>query len=164
MSERRGSGGAGRPGGPPRSGGPARTIEIGQPKVGRVVLVASVAAMGGFLFGFDTAVINGAVGAVAKQFNVGPVRLGLSVSAALLGSAVGAIIAGRLADRFGRVPTMIMAAVTFLIQSIGVGFSFTVYDFSVWRFIGGGAVGGAPGIAPPPIARGAPAFAFRGLG
>src|SRR2546421_3787638 len=159
MSERRGSGGAGR-----GSGGTTPRVEVGEPMVGRVVMVASVAAIGGFLFGFDTAVINGAVAAVAKEFNVGPVRLGLSVSAALLGSAVGAIIAGRLADRFGRVPTMIMAAVTFLIQSIGVGFAFTVYDFSVWRFIGGGAVGGAPGIAPPPIARGAPAFAFRGLG
>jgi SP family sugar:H+ symporter-like MFS transporter len=127
-------------------------------------MVASVAAIGGFLFGFDTAVINGAVGAVAKQFNVGPVRLGLSVSAALLGSAVGAMIAGRLADRFGRVPTMVMAAVTFLIQSIGVGFSFTVIDFSIWRFIGGVAVGAASVIAPAYIAEVAPASLRGRLG
>jgi MFS transporter, SP family, sugar:H+ symporter len=164
MSERRGSGGAGRPGGPPRSGGPAGTVEVGQPNVGRVVLVASVAAIGGFLFGFDTAVINGAVAAVQKQFNVGPVTLGLAVSSALLGSALGAIIAGRLADRFGRVPTMVMAAVTFLIQSIGVGFSFTVYDFSVWRFIGGVAVGAASVIAPAYIAEVAPASLRGRLG
>jgi MFS transporter, SP family, sugar:H+ symporter len=154
MSERRGSGGA----------GPTRTIEVGQPKVGRVVMVASVAAIGGFLFGFDTAVINGAVGAVAKNFNVGPVRLGLAVSSALLGSALGAIIAGRLADRFGRIPTMIMAAVTFLVQSVGVGLSFTVYDFSVWRFIGGVAVGAASVIAPAYIAEVAPASLRGRLG
>src|SRR5437870_2404325 len=110
MSERRPSSG-GR-GGRPGAGA------VGQgPNTGRVITVASVAAIGGFLFGFDTAVINGAVAAVATSFHEGAVRLGLSVSAALLGSAVGAVTAGRLADRFGRVPTMVMAAVTFLIQS-----------------------------------------------
>jgi MFS transporter, SP family, sugar:H+ symporter len=132
--------------------------------VGRVVMVASVAAIGGFLFGFDTAVINGAVAAVQKQFHVGPVTLGLSVSSALLGSALGAIIAGRLADRFGRVPTMVMAAVTFLIQSLGVGFSFTVIDFSFWRFVGGVAVGAASVIAPAYIAEVAPASLRGRLG
>jgi MFS transporter, SP family, sugar:H+ symporter len=129
----------------------------GGAETGRVVLVAAVAAIGGFLFGFDTAVINGAVGAVQEHFNVGPVRLGLSVSAALLGSALGAIIAGRLADRFGRVPTMIVAAVLFLVQSFGVGLSFTIIDFSIWRFIGGVAVGVASVIAPAYIAESAPA-------
>jgi SP family sugar:H+ symporter-like MFS transporter len=124
---------------------------------GRVVLVAGVAAIGGFLFGFDTAVINGAVSAVQEHFNVGPVRLGLSVSAALLGSALGALIAGRLADRFGRVPTMIVAAVLFLVQSLGVGLSFTIIDFSIWRFLGGVAVGVASVIAPAYIAESAPA-------
>jgi len=123
-----------------------------------------VAAIGGFLFGFDTAVINGAVAAVQKQFHVGPVSLGLAVSSALLGSALGAIIAGRLADRFGRVPTMIMAATTFLIQSFGVAFSFTVYDFSFWRFIGGVAVGAASVIAPAYIAEVAPASLRGRLG
>jgi MFS transporter, SP family, sugar:H+ symporter len=146
--------------GPSRGGGsrpPARAEAETPPNTGRVVLVASVAAIGGFLFGFDTAVINGAVAAVATQFNVGPVRLGLAVSAALLGSALGAVIAGRLADRFGRVPTMVMAAVTFLIQSFGVGLSFGVIDFSIWRFIGGVAVGAASVIAPAYIAEVAPA-------
>jgi SP family sugar:H+ symporter-like MFS transporter len=164
MSERRGSGGAGGPGGPPRSGGPARRVEVGQPKVGRVVMVASVAAIGGFLFGFDTAVINGALTGVQQHFHVGPGVTGLAVGAALLGSALGAIIAGRLADRFGRVPTMIMAAVTFLVQSFGVGLSFTIVDFSIWRFIGGVAVGAASVIAPAYIAEVAPASLRGRLG
>lgn len=124
---------------------------------GRVVLVAAVAAIGGFLFGFDTAVINGAVGAVQAHFRVGSVVLGLSVSAALLGSALGALVAGRLADRFGRVPTMVVAAVLFLVQSFGVGLSFTIVDFSIWRFAGGVAVGAASVIAPAYIAESAPA-------
>ncbi len=155
MSEPRGSAG---------SSGPQARVEVGSPNVGRVVMVASVAAIGGFLFGFDTAVINGAVAAVQKQFHVGPVSLGLAVSSALLGSALGAIIAGRLADRFGRVPTMVMAATTFLIQSFGVAFAFTVYDFSFWRFIGGVAVGAASVIAPAYIAEVAPASLRGRLG
>jgi sugar porter (SP) family MFS transporter len=130
----------------------------------RIVLVAAVAAIGGFLFGFDTAVINGAVGAVQSHFHVGPVALGLSVSAALLGSAVGAFTAGRLADRFGRVPTMIVAAVLFLVQSFGVGLAFTIVDFSIWRFVGGFAVGVASVIAPAYIAESAPAYLRGRLG
>jgi MFS transporter, SP family, sugar:H+ symporter len=126
-------------------------------ETGRVVLVAAVAAIGGFLFGFDTAVINGAVGAVQAHFAVGAFRLGLSVSAALLGSAIGAFVAGRLADRFGRVPTMIVAAILFLVQSFGVGLSFTIVDFSLWRLVGGIAVGVASVIAPAYIAESAPA-------
>lgn len=149
MSDR-GPTGAGRQGAGPRAQDmPANT--------GRVVLIASVAAIAGFLFGFDTAVINGAVAAVATNFHEGAVRLGLSVSAALLGAAIGAVTAGRLADRFGRVPTMVVAAILFLIQSFGVGFSFTVVDFSFWRIVGGVAVGAASVIAPAYIAEVAPA-------
>jgi sugar porter (SP) family MFS transporter len=139
-------------------------VVVATPVLGRVVMVASVAAIGGFLFGFDTAIINGAVGAVAKHFNVGPVQLGLSVSSALVGSAVGAVVASRLADRFGRVPTMVVAAIVFLIQSIGVAFSFTIVDFSLWRFIGGVAVGAASVIAPAYIAEVAPASMRGRLG
>ena len=123
----------------------------------QVVLIAAVAAIGGFLFGFDTAVINGAVSAVQAHFHVGPVTLGLSVSGALVGAAIGALTAGRLADRFGRVPTMIVAAVLFLVQSFGVGLSFTIVDFTFWRIVGGVAVGAASVIAPAYIAESAPA-------
>jgi MFS transporter, SP family, sugar:H+ symporter len=124
---------------------------------GRIILMASVAAIGGFLFGFDTAVINGAVPSVAHHFGVGPFVLGLSVSAALIGSAVGALTAGRLADHFGRIPVMVAAAILFVVQSFGVGLAFTVIDFSIWRFVGGIAVGAASVIAPAYIAESAPA-------
>jgi SP family sugar:H+ symporter-like MFS transporter len=143
MSER-GRGAAGQPG---SAGG----------TTGHVVLIAAVAAIGGFLFGFDTAVINGAVAAVQSNFSEGALRLGLAVSSALLGSAVGAIVAGRLADRIGRVPTMVVAAILFLLQSFGVAFAFTIVDFSLWRFVGGIAVGVASVIAPAYIAESAPA-------
>ena len=66
---------------------------------GRALLLATVAALGGFLFGFDTAVINGAVTAVRDEFHMGPFLTGFTVSSALLGCAVGAWFAGRLADR-----------------------------------------------------------------
>src|SRR5438874_8542506 len=135
--------------GPSRGGrAGAPSVAVDTPNTGRVITIASVAAIGGFLFGFDTAVINGAVAAVASNFHEGAVRLGLSVSAALLGSAVGALVGGRLGDRFGRVPTMVVAALLFLVQSFGVGLSLTVYDFSFWRFLGGIAVGVASVIAP----------------
>jgi MFS transporter, SP family, sugar:H+ symporter len=129
----------------------------GRRDTGRVVLVAAVAAIGGFLFGFDTAVINGAVAAVQGNYHTGALTLGLAVSAALLGSALGAFVAGRLADRFGRVPTMVVAATMFLVQSFGVGLAFTIVDFSIWRFVGGFAVGVASVIAPAYIAESAPA-------
>lgn len=148
-------------GGPRPPGGDDTTATAAQRAVARatahVVLIAAVAAIGGFLFGFDTAVINGAVSAVQAHFHVGPVQLGLSVSGALVGAAIGALTAGRLADHFGRVPTMVVAAVLFLVQSFGVGLSFTIVDFTFWRIVGGVAVGAASVIAPAYIAESAPA-------
>ena len=82
--------------------------------MGRVILVAGVAALGGFLFGFDSSVINGAVNAIRDEFNTGDGLIGFVVSMALLGSAVGAWFAGPLADRFGRIRVMLVAASIFL--------------------------------------------------
>ena len=76
----------------------------------RVILITAVAALGGFLFGFDTAVLNGAVDAIRAGFGLDATATGFAVSCALLGSALGAWYAGALADRFGRVPTMVVAA------------------------------------------------------
>ncbi|HYX18363.1 MAG TPA: MFS transporter, partial [Nostoc sp.] len=81
-----------------------------------VILIAGAAALGGFLFGFDTAVINGAVGAIATAFNANSVEIGLAVSLALLGSAVGAFYAGKIADRYGRVKAMVASSVLFTIS------------------------------------------------
>src|ERR1700761_2455726 len=77
--------------------------------IGRIARVAASAAMGGFLFGFDTAVINGAVDAIRDWSHAAPWLLGFSVAGALLGSAIGAWFAGPLADRHGRIAVMKMA-------------------------------------------------------
>lgn len=126
-------------------------------KTGRVVILASAAALGGFLFGFDSAVINGAVGAVQSAFDVGPALIGFAVSSALLGSAMGAWSAGKLADKISRVSTMLVAAGLFVVSAIGSGFAFGIWDLTFWRFIGGIAVGVASVVAPMYIAEIAPA-------
>jgi len=122
-----------------------------------VILFACAAAMGGFLFGFDTAVINGAVEALRLHFSAGPWTIGLSVSLALLGSAVGALAAGPLSDRLGRRPVMLWSAALFMVSSIGSGLPITIWDFIAWRTLGGIAVGAASVVAPAYIAEIAPA-------
>lgn len=129
-----------------------------------VLLLAVVAAIGGFLFGFDTAVINGAVAALGGAFQVGSVETGLAVSSALLGSAIGAFFAGQIADRYGRVKTMILAAVLFVLSGLGSGFAFTIWDFMFWRLVGGMAIGTASVIAPAYIAEVSPAHLRGRLG
>lgn len=132
--------------------------------VSRVLWFSSIAALGGFLFGFDTAVINGGVVAIRNQFQIGAVASGLSVSLALLGSAAGAFAAGPMADRVGRSRAMIIAAVCFFISAIGSGLPFTIYDFTIWRILGGIGVGMASVIAPAYIAEVAPAHLRGRLG
>jgi len=137
-------------------GGSQQVGEVG-PNTGRTVLVAGAAALGGFLFGFDTAVINGAVKAVGDAFQASAFLLGLAVAIALLGAAVGAWFAGALADRYGRIRVMLIAAVLFLISAFGSGFAFSIYDLAFWRLIGGAGVGAASVIAPAYIAEISPA-------
>ena len=124
---------------------------------GYVVLISVAAALGGFLFGYDTAVVNGTVGALERHFRADPGRLGFAIAAALLGSAVGALIAGRVADRWGRIPAMKWTALLFAASSIGSGIAESLFSFSAWRFLGGIAVGAASVIAPAYIAEVAPA-------
>jgi sugar porter (SP) family MFS transporter len=125
--------------------------------LGRIVAIAAVAAIGGFLFGFDTAVINGAVGALRVRFHAGEVAIGLTVSSALLGSAIGAFSAGRLADRYGRARTMVLTALLFIVSGVLSGAAWTLIDLSLWRLMGGVAIGLASVIAPAYIAELAPA-------
>ncbi|WP_414580729.1 sugar porter family MFS transporter [Scytonema sp. PCC 10023] len=129
-----------------------------------VILIAGAAALGGFLFGFDTAVINGAVAALSKAFNANSVLTGLAVSLALLGSAVGAFYAGKIADRYGRVKAMVVASVFFTISAIGSGIAFGIWDFIFWRVLGGLAVGAASVIAPAYIAECSPTHLRGRLG
>ena len=121
------------------------------------VRIASVAALGGLLFGYDSAVINGAVKSIEDHFRVDSLTLGLAVASALLGAAAGAMTAGRLADRIGRISVMKIAAVLFLISAIGTGLSNSVWIIVLFRIIGGIGVGIASVIAPAYIAETSPA-------
>lgn len=127
-----------------------------KPSILYSVLISCAAATGGFLFGFDTAVINGAVHALKTTFGAGDWEIGLSVSLALLGAGAGAFFTGRLVDRFGRVRCMMVASVLFLVSSIGSGAAFGIFDFVFWRIVGGLGVGAASVIAPAYIAETAP--------
>ncbi|MGL5081158.1 MAG: sugar porter family MFS transporter [Microcoleaceae cyanobacterium] len=129
-----------------------------------LILIAGVAALGGFLFGFDTAVINGAVVALQNHFTTSSTVTGLAVSLALLGSALGAFFAGPIADRSGRVKSMVAAAGLFIISAIGSGLPITIWDFIFWRSVGGVAVGVASVIAPAYIAEISPSHLRGRLG
>ncbi|WP_433798202.1 sugar porter family MFS transporter [Actinomycetospora sp. CA-084318] len=138
-----------------------------QPKTTtKAILVSIVAAVGGFLFGFDSSVINGAVDALNNQFGLtnSPLLAGFTVACALLGSAVGAWFAGPVADRYGRVRVMLIAAALFAISSIGSGLAFAVWDLIIWRILAGVGIGIASVIAPAYIAEIAPAHIRGRLG
>jgi MFS transporter, SP family, sugar:H+ symporter len=130
----------------------------------RVTALAAAAAVGGFLFGFDSSVINGAVDAIGKQFKLSAALQGFAVAIALLGCAVGAYLAGRVADRIGRIRTMLLGAALFLVSSIGAALSVGVGDFMVWRVIGGLGIGVASVVAPTYIAEVVPAVVRGRLG
>lgn len=115
---------------------------------GRIVFLAVVGALGGFLFGYDSAVINGANTAIQYNFGVSDGALGVVVSIALVGCAIGAWFAGRLADRFGRKRVALTAAVLFLVAGLGQGLPFGAADFMAWRLLGGFAIGVASVAAP----------------
>jgi SP family sugar:H+ symporter-like MFS transporter len=146
------------------------TMSIEQKKVpeefytGRAILLATVAALGGFLFGFDTAVVNGTVNAVRDQFELSAGIIGFVVSSALLGCVAGAFIAGRLADKIGRIRVMMIAAALFFVSSVGCTFAFGTVDLIAWRMLGGLGVGAASVIAPAYIAEIAPASIRGRLG
>jgi sugar porter (SP) family MFS transporter len=131
---------------------------------GRVIGIAIAAALGGFLFGFDTAVINGAVDALSADFALGAALKGFAVSSALLGCVAGAWFAGSLANKWGRVPVMLIAAVLFFVSAIGSGLAFSVVDLIIWRVVGGLGVGAASVIAPAYIAEVSPAHVRGRLG
>jgi SP family sugar:H+ symporter-like MFS transporter len=126
-------------------------------RTGRVVRLASTAAMGGFLFGFDSAVINGANTAIANTFGLSSGMMAFVVSIALIGSAIGAWFAGQLADRFGRRRVMLIAALLFGASAVGTAFPPSVEVLMIWRLIGGAGIGVASVVAPMYIAEISPA-------
>ncbi|MDT0547292.1 MULTISPECIES: sugar porter family MFS transporter [Streptomyces] len=129
--------------------------------LGRVIFITAAAAMGGFLFGYDSSVINGAVEAIRGRYDIGSAALAQVVAIALIGSAIGAAIAGRIADRIGRIRVMQIAAVLFTVSAVGSALPFALWDLAVWRVLGGIGIGMASVIGPAYIAEVAPP-AYRG--
>ncbi|MBA3960989.1 MAG: sugar porter family MFS transporter [Chthoniobacterales bacterium] len=129
--------------------------------LGFVLLISSVAAIGGLLFGYDSGCINGTVEALKTAFGSSDVASGFNVASILLGCAVGAFLAGRIADKFGRRAALFAAAVLFALGAWGAGAAFNSAVFIVARLIGGFAVGAASVIAPAYISEVSPT-AYRG--
>ena len=125
------------------------------------ILISCVAAIGGFLFGFDSGVINGTVEALQKAFNSSSVGSGFNVASMLLGCAVGAFAAGALADKLGRRVVMLITAVLFTVSAWGSGIAHSSGEFVFYRLLGGFAVGAASILCPAYISEVAPA-ALRG--
>ena len=118
---------------------------------------AIVAALGGLLFGFDTAVIAGATRALSEIFHLSPVMLGVTVSSALWGTVIGSIIAGAPSDRFGRKASLQALAVLYVLTAVGCAVAWDWYSFLFFRLLGGLAIGGSSVIGPMYIAEIAPA-------
>ncbi|MBL7971260.1 MAG: sugar porter family MFS transporter [Prolixibacteraceae bacterium] len=113
-----------------------------------VIFLAAVAALGGFLFGYDTAVISGTIGSVAAQFSLDDVSTGWYVGCALVGSIAGVAIAGKLSDYFGRKMVLLFSAVLFTSSGIGCMVSGSISDLVLYRIIGGVGIGVASVISP----------------
>lgn len=122
-----------------------------------IILISCVATIGGFLFGFDSGVINGTVDGLQQAFNSDSMGTGFNVASMLLGCAVGAFFAGRLADTYGRKGLLIVAAAFFVVSAWGSGISTSSFEFIIYRIIGGLAVGAASVMAPAYISEIAPA-------
>lgn len=120
-----------------------------------------IAALGGLLFGFDTAVISGTTSALQKVFGLNEFWLGFTVASALVGTVVGSIIAGKPSDLFGRRASLLAIALLYTVSSLGTGLAWDWASFLFFRFLGGIAVGGASVVSPMYIAEISPA-AIRG--
>lgn len=115
---------------------------------GYSILIAGVAALGGLLFGFDTAVIAGALPSLRSFFLLDDLSIGLVVASASIGCIPGAFFSGRLADRYGRKKMMIATAILFIVAAVGSGVAGSVTELITYRFVGGIAIGMASTLAP----------------
>ena len=116
-----------------------------------------VAALGGLLFGFDTAVISGTTHALTEQFSLTASSLGFTVSMALWGTVVGSLFAGIPGDRYGRRGSLRVMAILYLLSALGCAFAWGWYPLVAARFIGGLGIGGSSVLGPMYIAEIAPA-------
>jgi SP family sugar:H+ symporter-like MFS transporter len=126
-----------------------------------VILITLVATIGGFLFGYDSGVINGTVDGLQKAFHSDSMGTGFNVACMLLGCAAGAFMAGWLADKFGRKTILIIASLCFTASALGAGLAQNSLQFILVRVLGGLAVGAASVLAPAYISEVAPAK-YRG--
>jgi SP family sugar:H+ symporter-like MFS transporter len=122
-----------------------------------IALIVAVATIGGFMFGYDSGVINGTQDGLESAFNLSALGTGFNVGAILLGCAVGAFIAGRLADLIGRKTVMLIAAALFIVSAFWAGAADSSTHFIIARFIGGLGVGAASVLAPAYISEVTPA-------
>jgi MFS family permease len=122
-----------------------------------VTLLTLVAALGGLLFGYDTAVISGAIGFLQTHFSLDSFHKGWMAASALLGCAVGAGFAGLFSDRLGRKKMLVIAAVLFLVSAIGTALPQTQTQFVIFRILGGIGIGAASITSPMYIAEISPA-------
>jgi sugar porter (SP) family MFS transporter len=122
-----------------------------------VIAVTVVAAIGGLIFGFDTAIVAGATRYMKEQFSLNSLQEGWAVSVVLIGCMFGAGLAGPVSDRMGRRLFMLISAVLFLVSAIGCSIPRTITEFVVFRFIGGLGIGSAAVLSPLYIAEIAPA-------
>jgi len=126
-----------------------------------VIFAAIVAALGGFLFGFDTAVISGTTQWLQDIFSLSTFWLGFTVASALIGTILGSVLVGRPADIFGRRTILFVLAIFYFISAVGSALAWDWYSFLIFRFLGGLAVGGASVVSPMYIAEISPAK-YRG--
>lgn len=125
--------------------------------MGVVYLLTAVAALGGLLFGYDTAVISGAIGFLQEKFELTAAMKGWAASSAIVGCIFGAMFAGYMSDRFGRKKILILTAFLFGISAIGSAVPNNLAQFALARFIGGLGVGAASMLSPLYITELAPA-------
>lgn len=119
--------------------------------------VSAIAALGGLLFGYDTAVIAGAIGFLQIKFNLSAAMIGWAASSAIWGCVLGAMVAGYMSDRIGRKKVLLITAVLFAVSAIGSGIPNNLTQFILARFIGGVGVGAASMLSPLYISEVAPA-------
>ena len=122
-----------------------------------VIFVTVIAAIGGLLFGFDTAIVAGATRYLKDQFALTSLQEGWAVSVVLIGCMFGAGLAGSISDRIGRKRFMLVSAVLFFVSALGCAFPQNIFQFVIFRFVGGLGIGSASILAPLYIAEISPA-------